>query len=193
MHKITDKILRHLRSRQALKAAKDFLPTAQHICDIGCDDNYFLRQLLKLSPKLNLLGIDPAATHHHPSIKNIVGRFPEDLPSSETQHQYDLIFAIAVFEHFPEERLTDAINTLTAMIAPQGRIILTVPQPAVDYIVNLLTLLHLIDDKAQAEHHHFDPARLPKLMANHFVLEKQQKFEWGLNNLLVFRPKLNDE
>lgn len=192
MQMAVDRLLRYLRTQQAWQAAQNLIPAAQHIFDIGCDDNYFLRQFLKLSPIPNLVGIDPATQHHHPQIKNIIGRFPEDLPHSEQQNQYDLIFGLAVFEHFPEASLPAVVRTLTAMLAPQGRVVLTIPQPVVDYLVNVLTMLHLIDAKAQAEHHHFDPARLPALMAEYFILEKHYRFECGMNNLMIFRRKMNE-
>ena len=73
MAKLIDQFCRSWRSRMALEAAQDLLPIAHFIIDIGCEDNYFLKKLLKLPQAPSLVGIDPAAVHHHPRIKNIMG------------------------------------------------------------------------------------------------------------------------
>ena len=191
MNKLVDKILRAQRVRPVLKACQALANSPTNIFDIGCDDNFLLKKFLDL-PSVNLVGMDPLVQGHHPAIKNIKGFFPQDLPESEQHNQYDLILALAVLEHLPEETLPAAAATLAKMIAPQGRIIITIPQPSCDTIIRWLTYLQLIDPHAAREHHHFDPKKLPAIFAPYFVLEKWAKFQGGMNNLMVFRPKLGN-
>lgn len=191
MNKLIDRILRAQRMGPVLKASKvlDYPPA--NIFDLGCDDNFLLKKFLGKT-NINLVGMDKHVQGHHPAIKNIEGTFPQDLPAGEQQNQYDLIFAVAVIEHLPEAVLPTAAATLAKMIAPQGRLIVTVPHHRVDSIIHLLTNLHLINPHAAEEHHRFNAASLPSIMAPFFILEKWKKFQMGMNNLMVFRPKLTN-
>lgn len=72
-------------------------------------------------------------------------------------------------------------------MAPGGRIIATVPEPAVDRIVDVLLRLGLADGMALHEHHGFSPSETRAIFEPAgFRLLAHRRFQLGLNNLFVF-------
>src|SRR5262249_12302748 len=74
------------------------------------------------------------------------------------------------------------------LLQPGGRVIVTVPAPLVDSIVDLMRCLRLADGMSLEEHHGFDPTTTPEVFARHGLeLEHVSRFQLGLNYLFVFR------
>ena len=158
--------------------------------DIGCDDAYLLKKLSKRANRLD--GCDPALdtaiTLQNSSL--LKGYFP-DVVSSQVQNQkYDVIFALAVFEHFTEEALENSSKKIAAMLSDHGLLIVTVPHPFVDTILDVLQTCKLIDGQALEEHHGFDPSTLSDILSKHLILKDHALFQFGLNNLYIFTKRL---
>ncbi len=104
------------------------------------------------------------------------------------QHRglYDAIFALAVFEHFAEKDLIESSHRIAEMLSDRGRLIVTVPHPCVDTILDVLKFLKLIDGQALEEHHGFDPQSLVVVLSKTLRLKSKKTFQLGLNNLFVF-------
>lgn len=156
----------------------------QRALDIGCDDGFLLGQLLP-GPTV-LQGIDPrltAAPQAGLDLKK--GFFPQDLDRLGFTGPYDVIFALAVFEHFDEASLQAAAAAVPGLLAPGGRIIITVPHPLVDRILDVLIFLRLLNGTAAEEHHGFDPGCLPGIFPG-LKLVVHRHFQFGLNNIFVF-------
>ena len=158
--------------------------------DIGCDDAYLLKKLSKRANRLD--GCDPALdaaiTLQNSSL--LKGYFP-DVVSSQVQNQkYDVIFALAVFEHFTEEALENSSKKIAAMLSDHGLLIVTVPHPYVDTILDVLQTCKLIDGQALEEHHGFDPSTLSSILSKHLILKDHKQFQFGLNNLYIFTKRL---
>jgi hypothetical protein len=102
------------------------------------------------------------------------------------QQKYDVIFALAVFEHFTEEALENSSKKIAEMLTDQGLLIVTVPHPFVDKILDLLQIFKLIDGQALEEHHGFDPRSLSEVLSKHLILKDHKQFQFGLNNLYIF-------
>ena len=75
---------------------------------------------------------------------------------------------------------------LPDLLQPGGRLIVTVPHPFVDRILDVLMFFRLIDGQAVEEHHGFDPAHLGDLASERIRLVSRSSFQLGLNNLFVF-------
>jgi SAM-dependent methyltransferase len=112
--------------------------------------------------------------------------FPADLDRLGLHGPYDAIFALAVFEHLTDADLAAARAAVPALLRPGGRLIITVPHPFVDKILDVLMALRLIDGQAVHEHHGFDPAHLRELASPGLRLVARSAFQLGLNNLFVF-------
>ena len=100
--------------------------------------------------------------------------------------QFDHVVMLAVFEHLvqPEAVLREA----SRILVPGGSLIMTWPAALVDPILNVLHALHLISDEMESDEHQ---KRMPVsevqrlLQRAGFVEFHHQKFELGLNNLMV--------
>jgi len=63
-----------------------------------------------------------------------------------------------------------------------------VPSPIVDRILAILKGLRLIDGMSLEQHYGFEPKSVPSLFATaQLELAKAERFQWGCNNLFVFR------
>jgi SAM-dependent methyltransferase len=175
---------RYLRARRIAMAAP-YLPIgARRVLDIGCDDGFLLRRLPP-GPRA-LQGIDPRlAADGGEGLTLGKGCFPQDLGRLGLAGPYDAVFALAVFEHFDEGGLRQAADAVPGLLSPGGRLIITVPHPWVDAILDVLIALRLLDGTAAEEHHGFDPRALPSLFPG-LTLAAHRRFQLGLNNLYVF-------
>jgi 2-polyprenyl-3-methyl-5-hydroxy-6-metoxy-1,4-benzoquinol methylase len=182
--KLADKLLRFWRVTVALR----YLPKrTANIFDIGCDDGYLLRKLLPITKKQD--GIDPRL--HIGSIGNnselIKGFFPSSIREKQLNGLYDAVFALAVFEHFSESDLRESAYAISKMLSKDGRLIVTVPHPFVDKILDLLVWMKLVDGQALEEHHGFDPGALTSYFSDFLELVEHKRFQFGLNNIFVFK------
>ena len=184
--KLIDRALRRWRINEALKVAPKEI---NRVFDIGCDDGYLLNRVD--DGRILLDGCDPrlAKASISPKSQLLNGFFPSVLKHNEHRGPYNVIFALAVFEHFTEEDLIESSHRIAQMLTDDGRLIVTVPHPFVDKILDILLFLKLIDGQALEEHHGFDPESLVKILSQHLHLVSRDTFQLGLNNIFVFSRK----
>lgn len=135
-------------------------------------------------------GIDPTLESkvEKPLYTLIPGYFPEVSPPGIL---FDAITMLAVLEHIPTKQQQELAMHCFNYLKPGGRVIITVPSPQVDAILDVLSALKLIDGMSLEEHYGFDPSQTEKIFnASQFRLLAKKKFQLGLNNLFVFE-KLN--
>lgn len=173
-----DGVIRDIRIRQAMP----FIRPGDRLLDIGCFDQTLLK--LASSKVKAAVGIDPLATPS--SAGNVTihkGTVPGaiDLGASG----FDAITMLAVLEHIPD---ADSVARECARLcAPKGRVIITVPRPQVDHILNVLHRLRVIDGMSLEEHHGYDIEQTTPIFERAgFRLLKRKSFELGLNCLFVF-------
>jgi SAM-dependent methyltransferase len=156
------------------------------VYDIGCEDGYLLRRLSYLPGPSH--GIDPGDS----VVENFSvtkGFFPGSVDEDKKQQSYGAIFALAVFEHFTEDDIKESARVISQMLSPKGRLILTVPHPFVDKILDALLWLNLIDGQALDEHHGFEPDDLGLYFSDSLKLIRRDYFQLGLNNVFIFERK----
>lgn len=182
--KFLDKLLRAWRVKVAIREMPDKIV---NIFDIGCNDGYFLRQMAGKTIRQD--GCDPrlTSTQINSNSRLLKGFFPNVIEENEVNDTYDVISGLAVFEHFSEEDLQKSATVLAKMLSPQGLIIITIPHPFVDKILDILFLLRLVDAGIIDGHHAFSPDDIIKYFSPHLSLVKKRKFQFGLNNIFVFR------
>ncbi|MCL2220348.1 MAG: methyltransferase domain-containing protein [Chitinispirillia bacterium] len=183
--KFIDKMLQKWRISKALR----HIPASSRVLDIGC---FYGELFVRAGSRLRGgLGIDPTLTdsvNKNPcdNVTLIKGIFPEDMPPEA--ENFDIITCLAVFEHIPNETLSDFITACHDRLNPDGRIILTVPSPFVDAILAVLLKMRLIDGMSLDEHHGLLVEDIPALFEKGgFALIKKHKFQLGLNNIFVFQ------
>jgi SAM-dependent methyltransferase len=176
----TDRLLQSWRIRKA----KALIPPGAGVLDIGCADGALFRQLGERISRG--VGIDPSLDGpvETERFRLVPGAFPDDLPAAG---RFDVITMLAVLEHVPIDRQPALAAACARFLEPGGRVILTVPSPAVDRILHLLESLRLIEGMALHQHYGFEPSQTPSVFTPHGLrLARARKFQLGLNNLFMF-------
>jgi SAM-dependent methyltransferase len=170
-----------------ISQTKPFIRKSARVLDIGCADGALFRCL----PFLNDgVGIDPDVDGEAslPNAKLLRGFFPQALPDD---NPFDVITLLAVLEHLPGEMQVGLARNCFQYLAPGGLMIITVPSPAVDKILDVLIALKLADGMHAEQHYGFDITQTPALFESAgFRIKRQKKFQLGLNNLFVFEKPI---
>ena len=177
--KALDRYLRDVRIRKAGK----FVQQGDVVVDVGCADGTMFERWRGVIEYGH--GVDPIleGSEQHPGYTLHGGLFPQALPPV----QCNLITMLAVLEHIPPVEQEKLAASCHELLEPGGRIVITVPSPRVDDILELLGKLRLIDGMSVEEHYGFDPTRVPEIFpAPGFRLLTSKRFQLGLNNLFVF-------
>ena len=174
-----DRLLQQWRMRVALRE----LPPGARVLDIGTHDGALFRLT-----GAGGVGIDPNVPEAAapPGVTLVQGMFPADLPTLP-DGSFDAVTALAVVEHVPDDELAAWAAALGRLMAPSGKLIITVPSPAVDTILHVLMRLHLVAGMEAHQHHGFQPSDLDTVFAAPlWQRTKHRTFQLGLNHLYVF-------
>ena len=174
-----DYIIQSLRIRKALP----YISSGSDILDIGCADGALFRMAgLRLKQGI---GVDPGIEQEvaGPNYKLFPGTFPEDVP---THMSFDVITMLAVFEHLTPQSQTNIVSALPNYLRENGKVIMTIPSPQVDKILEWLKAVRLIDGMDLGKHHQFDVQQVRQIMGTDFSLSHFEKFQLGMNNFFVF-------
>ncbi len=184
------KIDRFLQSWRVRKASPH-VAHGDRVLDLGSSDGVLFEQLGRCGP--GSMGIDPtlaADTKNRQGFRMVRGYFPEALPADAGP--FDVIVMLAVLEHIPDDQLVPLAKGCARLLKPGGRLVITVPSPAVDMILAVLTKLRLVHGMSLEEHHGYDIARTPSVFAApEFRLVLHDRFQLGLNHRFVFERTAN--
>ena len=176
--KALDRLLQRWRIAKTVR----YVRAGDRLLDVGCHEGELIERVLgRISAAT---GVDPlAAPRETAKVRIVRGFFPGD--AEFAPGSFDCITALAVLEHVPDP--AGFARACAAALAPGGRVLLTVPHPAVDRLLELLIALRLADGMAHEEHHGFDAASTPALFAGAgLALVARERFQLGLNCLYVF-------
>ncbi len=172
-----------LQRRRIAQAARHIPPGAR-VLDVGCEEGALFQALGgAIGPSV---GVDPALAA--PVVlgphRLLPGRFPAEIPEAGP---FDVIVMLAVLEHVPPAEAPLVGEACARLLAPGGRVVITVPSPRVDDILAFLRWIRVVDAETLEEHHGFAPSDTPALFAGRgFRLSRAGRFQLGLNNLFVF-------
>lgn len=175
--------LDQMLQRQRIRVALRELPAGARVLDIGTYDGMVFRLAGAQG-----VGIDPelVETPAGPGVTLVRGMFPQDLPELP-DGSFEAVTALAVVEHVPSDELAAWGPALARLMAPHGRLVITVPDPTVDKILHVLIRLHLAAGMEAHQHHGFEPKELDTIFAAPLWRRAGHRtFEFGLNNLYVF-------
>ena len=177
-----DKLIQILRIQ---KAGRHIAPNSC-LLDIGCADGAIFRHLRhKIQQGV---GIDPniIGNYQDSNYQLIRGNFPQDLPAGVPI--FDTITMLAVLEHISVKEQPILAANIFKHLRPGGKLLITVPAPIVDKILEVLKLTRLIDGMSLDEHYGFDFSTVRHTFSNSgLVCIKHERFQFGLNNLFVFQ------
>ena len=184
--RFTDRVLQRWR----IAKVRPFIPPGAVILDIGSADGSLFHSLGSALGK-GSMGVDP--TLPKPLTVNgcalVPGFFPEAIPPSAGQ--FDVITMLAVLEYFPPSAHAGLSEGCRRFLRPGGKLVITVPSPAVDWILAALKFLRLVDGMSLEEHYGYRVEQTTEVFpAPHFKLLRRAKFQLGLNNLFVLERTL---
>jgi len=172
-----------LLQRWRARVARPWVPRGANVLDIGCFDGNFLDSF---GDRIGAsVGLDPSVLPHEtPHYRLVSGHFHEPAPFADAS--FDAVVLLATLEHIRDKE--PLARECYRLLRPNGRLIMTVPSPAVDLIIAALIRCRLADGMALEEHHGFNPRQVPTLFCSRgFGLEKWRRFQLGFNHLFVFR------
>ncbi|MFN0131594.1 MAG: class I SAM-dependent methyltransferase [Phycisphaerales bacterium] len=172
-----DRILQRWR----IGKAWPFIPPGGALLDIGCFDDSLLR---RAAPRVaRAVGVDPLAEPRRDgNIEILRGGVPGVELAAGT---FDCITMLAVLEHIPDRE--SLARECARLLKPGGRIVITVPKPAVDRILAVLLKLRLIHGMSLEQHDGYDVRRTgPIFESAGLRLVRRRTFQLGLNCLFVF-------
>lgn len=174
---------RYLRDVRIAKARR-FVEQGDVVVDVGCLDGAMFE---RWSGTIEYgYGVDPTLTEKREERGYVLypGLFPEALPAGI---ECDVITMLAVLEHVPKDAQGELAAACERILRPGGRVVITVPSPQVDTILEVLSRLRVIDGMSLEEHYGFEPADTERIFAPPaFRLAEKRRFQLGLNNLFVF-------
>lgn len=167
-----------------ISKAKKYIHKNDSVLDIGSVDGVMFDKWKGYISKG--LGIDPTLKEKVVTDNYTLypGYFPEACPKGEV---FDAITLLAVLEHIPTNQQKQLAEGCYQYLKKGGRLIITVPSPQVDTILEILLKLKLIEGMSLEEHYGYKPEHTEVIFSNPmFKLIKKEKFQLGLNNLFVF-------
>lgn len=177
--KQVDRVLQRWRFRMVRRN----LPPASSVLDIGAHQGELFAYLGdRIGPSV---GIEPSLERDVQIGEHrlLAGGFPDRSPAGP----FDAATLLAVVEHMTDDQIDQVAKSLAELVRPGGSIIVTVPSPAVDKILDVLIALRVLDGMEAEEHHGFDVDVLAsRWEACGLELRKRCRFQLGLNNLFVF-------
>ncbi len=168
-----------------ISKAEKYITKGSNVLDIGTNDGIMFEKLSHLIA--SGIGIEPTTINevNKEKYKIIPGYFPDALINENTP-LFDVITMLAVLEHVPTEEQKKLGENCAKYLKKGGIVIITVPSPQVDIILDVLGKLKLIEGMQLHEHYGFKPSDTEKIFANNFKLVCKKTFQLGLNNLFVF-------
>lgn len=170
--------------RWRFSKVRPYLAETARVLDIGSADG----ALYRYHPAVRaFVGLDPEATPGPigPNARLLRGSFPAALESAEP---FDVIALLAVLEHVPTDVQPAFAAACARYLTPGGVLVVTVPSPVVDRMLDLLIALRLVHGMSVEQHYGFDVRQTPGLFRGAGLdLAVNRRFQLGVNNLFVFR------
>lgn len=178
------KLLDRVLQRWRIEKARPYLRPGDEVLDVGSADGALFRVFSFLGPGV---GVDP---HVEPgafpsNARAVRGIFPDDLPEAGP---FDAITLMAMLEHVPEAEQPALASACAERLRPGGVVLVTVPSPQVDRILDVLMAARLVDGMEVGQHYGFPPERtVPLFEGAGLRCVEKQPFQLGLNSFFAFK------
>ena len=105
---------------------------------------------------------------------------------------YEVVIALAVFEHLHPNQLQQVLHHLHDITVPEGLVVGTVPTPLARPVLDLLSYsLRLIDSSQIRDHKvYYDDLWLPEILNDTpWQLQRYRTFQLGMNSFFVLQNR----
>ncbi|HEX4926003.1 MAG TPA: class I SAM-dependent methyltransferase [Bdellovibrionales bacterium] len=181
---LLEKVLRRFRLSRVLP----HIDQGDVLLDVGC--GWEAKALRELAPRLSKgIGIDfkvePFNVPSH--IKLVATRFEAaDWPVGEAE--CDKAIMLAVLEHIEPALVGATLKNIRRALKPGGKLILTVPTPPAQPVLEFLSYKLGVINEAEIRDHklYYDRPRLERTLSeNGFTIERYKTFQLGMNSFCV--------
>jgi len=178
----------YLKKRR-LQQVLPFIPPGARVLDVGCDDAALLEHL---PVGASYVGLDSRAETIELDRRQFRGANVEfvhgDLATfTWPGASFDVVILAAVLEHL--DGLGPALAALYPLVAGNGRLVATTPAPCAHSILRAGAVFGLFARESLAEHKNYF-GRRDFIGWPGWELQTYQRFELGLNQLLVLRRQV---
>jgi cyclopropane fatty-acyl-phospholipid synthase-like methyltransferase len=177
---------RYIQRRRIIKAMQ-YISSGSTVLDIGCHQGELFKALGQRLRRGT--GIDPLLQQEiaNEKFSLIRGNFPMD---GDVSGNFDHICLLAVLEHIPILQQHAIAFACSKLLRENGVVIITVPSPKADKVLDGLKKLRLIKGMSLEDHYGFDPAQIPQIFGQAgFALQVHKTFQAGFNNIFVLKKK----
>jgi len=177
--RLLDRILQAWRMRKADR----YICDGDYLLDVGCFDGVLLKHF---KPRLKwAVGLDPlVADFKTQDFEVYNSTFPGKVRFDD--NVFSCITMLAVLEHVAD--INDVASESYRVLGAGDRVIVTVPHPYVDTILDVLVSCKVLGGMSLDEHHKFDVREVvPAFEGQGFKTLAQSSFQLGLNRLFVFQ------
>lgn len=167
---------------RAIKA-RTYIDKGDVVLDVGCYTGEFLKKITgTISKGYGIDCLTENKTEDNLIFKKI--GFKKRLPFKS--RYFDKVVILAVLEHIKNKK--DLAKEIYRVLKKEGKVIITVPSPKADKLLEILVKLKIIDEIDFIKQH-TTPAHSDVLtMFNNceFKLLMHKKFQFGYNNIYIF-------
>lgn len=107
-------------------------------------------------------------------------------------HDYEVVIALAVFEHLHPYQLQQVLHQLNAITVPEALVVGTVPTPWARPVLELLSYRLRLIDRSQIRDHkvYYDDLWLPEILNDTpWQLQRYRTFQLGMNSFFVLQKR----
>ena len=174
-----ERLLAFFRSQRIGQLVRDKL-----VLDFGCGTKAWtakrMRKIAGLVHGVDASLLVPAQTMGDINLYQSIDLLP--------RNDYEIITALAVFEHIPPFELLKILDKLALYSVPEAQIFGTVPTPKARPVLELLSFQFGLIDPSQIRDHwvYYDDLWLGEILAlSPWKIASYKKFQFGLNSQFV--------
>ncbi len=182
----------YVLQQHRFRRVKKHLSTTDVVLDFGCHEGQLFKYISGEIAEGIGIDCDPSFRKEwdrltSDSVSFVLGdvdtlnRLPEGFRPT-------VVVALAVVEHLTEDQLRQFGQVTAALVASEGRLLITMPSPKVDHILDIAVRARVLDGMDRDAHHGVVVQEVVNILNDSgWELSHWNRFQFGLNNEILFR------